>query len=79
MSNRFDYVKYDGYSITDQETAKALVQRLEALIETTGKGRSQSLALTSLEECYMWVGKAIRDSQIERNKKTVLQEERTNS
>ncbi len=29
--------------------------------------RSKATALTKLEECYAWVGKAIRDEQILRN------------
>ena len=41
--------------------------------------RTVALALTKLEECYMWIGKAIRDDQIERNGSAELQEERTNS
>lgn len=27
---------------------------------------TKSLAITKLEECYMWIGKAIRDEQIAR-------------
>jgi hypothetical protein len=52
---------------------------VESLIESLGKSRPQSLALTSLEECYMWIGKAIRDNQIERNGSATLLEQRTNS
>lgn len=38
--------------------------------------RSKALALTALEEFYMWVGKAIRDDQILRNGSAPLQEDR---
>lgn len=41
--------------------------------------RSRATAITKLEECYAWVGKAIRDEQIVRNGSTPLQEERVNS
>ena len=39
---------------------------LERLIENLLPGsREASLAITKLEECYMWIGKAIRNSQVE--------------
>lgn len=34
------------------------------------------MAITKLEEFYMWVGKAIRDEQLLRNGSAELQEER---
>jgi hypothetical protein len=37
---------------------------LEAFIEEGPDSRAKSLALTKLEECYMWIGKMIRDEQI---------------
>lgn len=89
--SRFDYVKYDNAAMVDQEGAKDLVQKLEHLIEflcgeddVTKKqikatARAKALALTRLEECYMWIGKAIRDDQIARNGSAELQESRTNS
>lgn len=40
--------------------------------------RSKAMALTKLEEFYMWVGKAVRDDQIVRNGSAPLQEERKN-
>lgn len=65
MSERFDYVKYDGISTTQQNSAKELCSALEKYIEAAFvQGRAKSLALTSLEECYMWIGKAIRDEQV---------------
>lgn len=91
MSNRFDYVKYDNAAIVDQEEAKAKVQELEHLIDQIGCAefdppilskecaRAKALANTKLEECYMWIGKAIRDAQIARIGSAPLQEERTNS
>lgn len=63
---RFDYVEYDDVSKGDQNLAKALVSRLEVFISGLGSGRSQSMAMTKLEETYMWIGKAIRDEQLRR-------------
>lgn len=64
--SRFGYVKYDNEAMVDQEEAKDLCGKLEHLIDSMGKGRATSLAITKLEECFMWIGKAIRDDQIER-------------
>lgn len=75
--SRFDYVRYDEESQRNQEHAKLLCDNVRAAIETNLKpGRAASLALTKLEECYMWIGKAIRDDQIARNGSAPLQEER---
>lgn len=59
--NRFNYVDYDNQATTESEEAKALCEKLEHFIETKIKnGREKSLALTKLEETYMWIGKSIR-------------------
>lgn len=73
---RFDYVKYDASAVSDQEMMKQVCVKLEEMIGAIGREltldrcgdteRSRSLALTKLEECYMWIGKAIRDDQIAR-------------
>ncbi len=78
MQSRFDYVKYDNPSMVDQEEAKDLCRKLEHLILGFPQGRATALALTKLEEAYMWIGKAIRDAQITRNGAAELQEERKN-
>lgn len=78
--NRLDYIKYDEKSVDLQKEAKSIAEKLEYFIFYNFKNtRASSLALTKLEECYMWIGKAIRDNQIERNKITELQEKRSNS
>lgn len=86
--SRFDYVKYDAGAAQNQETAKDAVMKLEKLVNGIGyaqglvskeTARAKALAITKLEEFYMWVGKAIRDDQIARNGSAPLQEERTNS
>lgn len=79
MPSRFDYVAYDQYAQRGQEMAKICCQQLEGKIENLPESRAKALALTKLEECYMWIGKAIRDDQIKRNGSAQLQEERNNS
>lgn len=79
MPGRFDYVKYDEKAVSQQQDFKNFCQGLEGHINELKSPRAKSLALTKLEECYMWIGKAIRDDQIERNGSAPLQEERTNS
>ena len=64
--DRFDYVEFDEKSKVQQAQMKQAFQDMDILIQNLGSNRSQSLALTKLEECYMWVGKTIRDSQNER-------------
>jgi hypothetical protein len=64
---RFDYVRYDDVSAMNQQRAKDLMTQVELFItHDLGAGRPQSLALTHLEEVYMWIGKAIRDNQVAR-------------
>lgn len=75
---RFSYVRYDEKSTQQQETAKAMCENMEAFINSLGAGRPQSLALTALEETYMWIGKAVRDEQIKRGSQTEHVAERTN-
>lgn len=77
--SRFDYVKYDEKAIDQQNTIKTVTEALEMSInDLLISPRAKALALTKLEECYMWVGKAIRDDQIARNGSAELQEERKN-
>lgn len=82
MGTRFDYVKYDEQAQFLQDSFKKMFVNLEQQIEAMPAGRYKALALTKLEECYMFIGKVIRDDQIERNKvdfvQTELQEERSN-
>jgi hypothetical protein len=73
--SRFDYIKYDDIALAAQQGIKAAFQHAETMISQIADGRAKSLALTALEESYMWVGKAIRDDQIGRAK-AELQEDR---
>lgn len=64
---RFNYVKYDESSVAQQEKAKQICETLESFIDMElGKGRPQALAMTALEEVYMWIGKSVRDNQVAR-------------
>lgn len=69
MLSRFDYVSYDETSVKVQGYAKDLCEALEELIHTHAplSTRSKALALTALEETYMWIGKSIRDEQLARD------------
>lgn len=66
MESRFDYIKYDDKAMLEQELAKRLCSHVESFINDLGPGRAQSIAMTKLEEVYMWIGKTIRDRQNER-------------
>lgn len=82
--SRFDYVKYDQQAAAQQDLFKTLVSNLEMCIDAIGSAnpkevaRAKALAITNLEQTYMWIGKALRDDQIARNGSAPLQEERTN-
>lgn len=77
--SRFDYVRYDETAMSIQESFKRRVIDLEDGINILlVSPRAKALALTKLEEVYMWIGKAIRDDQISRNGSAELQEERNN-
>lgn len=78
--SRFDYVEYDGLAMNLQADLKSTMTSLENFINFNLKSpRAKALALTKLEEFYMWTGKAIRDDQITRNGTVNLQEQRINS
>lgn len=74
--SRFDYVKYDETATTYQAACKTATQSVENLINGIQCERWREAALMKLEECYMCIGKGIRDDQIARNGSAPLQEER---
>lgn len=63
---RFDYIKYDEKSINVQVAIKKKFESLEETLDALPDSRAKSLALTHLEEAFMWAGKAIRDEQLSR-------------
>lgn len=74
-AGRFDYVKYDKHAQLDQNVFKHHVESLEKEIESRlPNGRGKALALTKLEEVYMWLGKAVRDEQVIRNNGAELED-----
>ena len=77
MSGRFDYVRYDETAKSDQEYFKEKVENLETMVVEMLDSPRKALALTKLEEFYMWVGKAIRDDQIKRGSDVTHSSERT--
>ncbi len=79
MIKRFDYVKYDEKAQSLQDSCKGHCMVLELFLNNLPDSREKSLAITKIEEAYMWMGKAIRDDQINRNGSAPLQEERSNS
>lgn len=76
MTNRFDYVKYDDKAISQQSFFKEKFMSLEEATKHLISPRAKALVFTKLEESYMWIGKAIRDDQIERNSFAYLEEKR---
>ncbi len=76
--SRFDYVKYDAISQDQQESFKQQAIALESQLDCYPDSREKSLALTALEEFYMWTGKLIRNNQIIRRVPAPLQEDRKN-
>jgi hypothetical protein len=66
--SRFDYVKYGEAHTHMQARGMEICTLLETFIDTIPVGRhtirAKSLALTNLEQTYMWIGKAIRDNQV---------------
>lgn len=77
MGNRFDYVKYDDQANGLQAEFKNTFMKLEDTVNSGIKSpRAKALVHTKLEEAYMWIGKGIRDDQVERNKDTELNEVR---
>ena len=67
LAGTFDYVEWDEESQNNCDDIKKAVEHLEELIlEYLNPSREASLAITNLEQVFMWVGKAIRRDQIGR-------------
>ena len=79
MNGDFSYTKYDKLSTTKSETFKMLHETIVSTLKASlPPSREQSLAITKLEESFMWTGKAIRNEQIDRTKEHKHVPERTN-
>lgn len=70
---------YDDQILLDfrDDQSPEIERARDKLFDILGDNGDQSLI--DLEKSYMWVGKRIRDEQIQRNGSAELQEERTNS
>ena len=83
MSKRFDYVKYDKSTTEISEGFKELYASIDGLINeldiTPNAGREKALAITKLEESFMWIGKMLRNNQITINGNADHLPERNNS
>lgn len=67
ICSNLDYIKYDNKSLELQALLKRLIVEVEYNIQKNlSSSREKSLALTRLEECWMWVGKSIKIDQIKR-------------
>lgn len=64
---RFDYIEYDELSQKQSAQAKDLSRAFEIFLNSIDDSREKALAITKLEECFMWTGKAIRTDQLKRN------------
>lgn len=66
--DRFDQVRFDDLGIDKSNYFKLLFKKIEQEVDQLAPGRAKALIYTKLEEAYMWVGKALRDEQLDRNK-----------
>lgn len=64
----FDSVSYNDKSLKIQQDVKFAFENVEDVIERNFKEHSRevSLALTKIEEAYMWLGKDIKRQQLVR-------------
>lgn len=73
--NRFDNIPFDTISQEQHRLLKAGFLVLERhMDEILNPGRAKSLAMTGLEEAFVWVGKAIRDNQYMRTEQETMGE-----
>ena len=64
ITDRFASVKFDEKRTAMASRLRFHCGEIALELEAMGRGRSISMALTKLEECHMWCGKAIRDDQL---------------
>jgi hypothetical protein len=79
VNGRFDYIKFDDVAVNELDLVKVQFEKLCGRIGMLPDGRGKSLALTKLEESYMWCGKAIRDDQVNRTGSSVNVPERSDT
>jgi hypothetical protein len=64
--SRLEYIEYDEHAKRGQEIFMEAFVELESMILPLHDCREKSIALTKLEEAFMWIGKYIRNDQIRR-------------
>ena len=62
-NGRFEFSRFDASSLAALAELRERFQRLGRQIECIGPGRPTNLAMSKLEECYMWTVKAVTDAQ----------------
>lgn len=67
--SRFDHVEYDDKSKSFNSSLQTHLSIVEQFVNALPEGRAKAVAFTKLEEFGMWMGKAIRDTQISRNQR----------
>lgn len=72
MSDRFGHVIFDEKTKSLSVSCKNAAERLEKEIENIPFSRGKNMALTKLEECMMWVNKALREAQLDKNNSEIV-------
>ena len=68
MNTSLDYVPFDEKAKSLQDSIKSQILCIDAMMRGSLKdSREKSLAITKLEEAFMWIGKAIKVDQEARN------------
>lgn len=63
---RLGSISYDDTAQAKHQQAAEICISLGDLLSELAQSRAQALAITKLEECFMWLGAALRDDQIRR-------------
>lgn len=70
MQTRFDYVGWDEKAQNLSDSLKSQCLCIEAMINPMADSREKSMAITKLEETFMWIGKAVRSDLLKRKAST---------
>jgi hypothetical protein len=64
MQINLSSIQYDEQARSDFSTLDELARGLLHRIDRLRSSRSKAVALAKLEECHMFIGKAVRDDQM---------------
>lgn len=73
VEERYGYIAYDDKSKQLSAYIQGHLLTVESFLSNLPNTREKALAMTKLEEAFMWVGKAIKADQIERMKTAKLE------